>query len=201
MYFLRIMAGITIIAVTIGFATPYIKNTNNIFLITIFGLFATIFNAWSQTTVYYSIFNLNNKREGVSKVWPTLSVEKEVYLLGYKNAWKYFVVSFFFGLIMFFGIVLLIIPGIIFYVWYGFCIFIALENNTTAIESLKQSKLLVKGKFFPVLGRSSLIVLVLFVTYVSISFVPYIGGLLVSLLAPLFLLPMYLLYRDLTTVN
>jgi hypothetical protein len=56
-------------------------------------------------------------------------------------------------LIIFGGFVLLIIPGIIFSVWFAFSIYEVVLKNKKVIESIKASKALVKGRWWAVLWR------------------------------------------------
>jgi len=50
------------------------------------------------------------------------------------------------------GFILLIIPGIIFSIWFIFAIYsIAIDNNNNAIDALKKSKALVQGRWFETL--------------------------------------------------
>ncbi len=121
----------------------------------------------------------------------------------YKKAWKYafklLLASLLVGLIVFGGMILLVIPGIIFAVWFTFFRFGIAEKELDIGASLKQSKALVTGRFWKVFGR--LIVFTLFgmLGQILFSFVPILGPAAVTLFGALFLLPYYLLYRELAS--
>lgn len=62
-------------------------------------------------------------------------------------------VSIFVGFITFFGALFLIIPGIIFAVWYFFSVHTVIFDRKTIIEGIKTSKALVVGRWWSVLWR------------------------------------------------
>jgi len=117
-------------------------------------------------------------------------------------AWKkyklFFLLTILLGLVVGLGFVLLIIPGLLFMVWFSLSRFIVVESKVGIKEAFVKSKELVKGRFWPVLGR--LIVFGLFSSIVGfvVAVVPYgIGAALGVFLEALFLLPSYLLYKEL----
>ncbi|MFH1946915.1 MAG: hypothetical protein ABIJ23_02035 [Candidatus Magasanikbacteria bacterium] len=58
------------------------------------------------------------------------------------------------GLIVAGGLILFIVPGIIFSVWFAFTIYnITIDENSNAIEALKNSKKLVDGRWWEVIWR------------------------------------------------
>lgn len=70
-----------------------------------------------------------------------------------KIFWKAIGVSILYGLIVFGGSLLLIIPGIIFGFWFYFSRLGVILDNQSPIEALKTSKKLVAGRFGAVLWR------------------------------------------------
>ncbi len=62
-------------------------------------------------------------------------------------------VSILTGLIVLGGLFLLFIPGIVFIIWYVFAFYHVSIDGTKGMAALKESKMLVAGRFFPVLGR------------------------------------------------
>ena len=70
-----------------------------------------------------------------------------------KLIWPMFVVSIIAGLIIFGGMLLLIIPGIIFSVWYAFSVYTVIFDNKKNMAALTASKDLVTGKWWGVLWR------------------------------------------------
>jgi len=74
------------------------------------------------------------------------------------------------GIVTMIGFALLIIPGIIFSVWFAFSYYVLLFEGKTGIDAMKASKAYVKGRWWAVFGRFAFIVLV------SIIFSVVFGG-------------------------
>jgi uncharacterized membrane protein len=186
-FFAKIMSVVVILTSAIGYLISYFYSSNewqNAGFV-ILTLLSIVVGLWSQTTQYFAILKMGNK-------------EKEIFRLGLKNILKFFLVALVVGLIALLGLVLLIIPAIIFGVWYSFSIWLVLDKNLKIGEALKTSKAMIKGRFWKVLGRSFVFGLFIFLISLIITIIPYAGSLLISFVSPLFMLPFYLLYRDLS---
>jgi hypothetical protein len=125
-------------------------NPYNIVLVLILDLLAVILFVlffWSQLALIYAI--ANNK-----------SSAKEAYISSRKMLWAYFVLSFLTGLIVFGGFVLLIIPGILFYIWLILATFVFVAEGDKEVNALLKSYEYVKGYFWQVSLR------VLFITLI-----------------------------------
>jgi hypothetical protein len=57
------------------------------------------------------------------------------------------------GLIILGGLLLFLIPGLIFSIWYAFTQLATILEDKKPVEALSASKMLVQGRFFPVLWR------------------------------------------------
>lgn len=195
-YFAKIMAVVVLLTTSVGFAFGYLfpqqsweniqyENPMMIVLFTVLTLLSVVLGLWTQTTTYFSILKLGQ-------------TEKEVFKLGFSNMLRFFAISFIVGLIVLFGLILLIIPAIIFGVWYSFSVWLVLDKGMGIREALRTSKAMVKGRALKIFGRS--IVFGLFTLLISIltSVIPYAGSLIASFITPLFMLPFFLLYRDLS---
>lgn len=81
----------------------------------------------------------------------------------YKEAfplfWSYVWISILVGLAVLGGLILLLIPGIIFAVWFAFVGFVLVLERLKGRKALKRSRELVKGYFWYVLGYTILIYL------------------------------------------
>lgn len=80
---------------------------------------------------------------------------------GLKYFWKYLgllIVSIFLLAILF---ILFIIPGIIFMIFWAFATFVLIRENTGIWESLKRSKLIVKGRWWRTFGYVILLGLIM----------------------------------------
>lgn len=87
----------------------------------------------------------------------------------------------------------------IFVVWFTFSRFIYIDQKLGVRASLRTSRELVKGKFWAVVGR--LFVFGLFTPLLGfiVSIIPYgMGGVVTALFGALFVLPYFLLYRELS---
>ncbi|MEK7550281.1 MAG: hypothetical protein AAB535_00645 [Patescibacteria group bacterium] len=124
---------------------------------------------------------------------------KDTYKTSLKYLWKFFLTSFIVGLIVIGGLILLIIPGVIFSIWYAFALWGTVDKGYGISESLRQSKNLTKGKFWKIVGQISVLVLFTLIVQIGFSFLPKVGTLITTIFGGLFLLPYYLLYRDLQT--
>jgi hypothetical protein len=74
-----------------------------------------------------------------------------------KRAFPLFVTMLLVGLVIFAGFLLLIIPSIIFGVWYGKSYYVSILEEQKPKASLKKSRAYVRGRFWPVLGRAMVI--------------------------------------------
>lgn len=101
---------------------------------------------------------------------------KETLAATWKMLFKFSVLDILIGLIVTLGFVLLIIPGILFWVWFYFAGFELITKGTGIKESLGNSKKLVAGRFWAVVGR--LIIFGLFSALAGflVSIIPYGAG-------------------------
>lgn len=146
---------------------------------------------------------------------PTETTIKSAYQFGLKHFWSYVWLSILTGLAVIGGLILLVIPGIIFMIWFAFGYFILVLEGKRGTEAMKASREYVRGKWFAVFGR----ILVLMVVLMLVSGVvagilsAFIGGAnasegaeAVTNILNIFLVPfsiayMYLLYQDLKKVS
>ena len=126
-----------------------------------------------------------------------LSVGK-IYKKAWKNYWTLLLLSITLAVIYLFGFIFLIVPGMLFVVWFAFSRFMAVEKGFGVREALIRSKELVKGVYWKILGR--LIVFGVFAVIVQmvLSVIPYgVGSVVGSLFGGLYMLPLFLLYKEL----
>jgi uncharacterized membrane protein len=141
-----------------------------------------------QVLAYFSVIDMGES-------------EFEIMKKSFKNILRFFGISLVLGLIFFFGVLLLVVPGIIFGLWYSFVIFLVLDKNMKLKEAMRTSKALVKDKMMKVFGRLTVFSLFSFVASILVSIIPFAGNIVLGLLSPLFLLPVYLLCKDLVGAN
>ncbi|MBL7036618.1 hypothetical protein ISR94_02095 [Candidatus Microgenomates bacterium] len=195
-FFAKIMAVLTIVATLLGLLMGYLypadvyetldfSNLAYTMGFIVLSLIVSIFGVFVRSTTLVSVINTGGDVKGV-------------FGIGYKKIWKYLIVTMVVGLIVFLGGLLLIIPGIMFAVWFSFSTLLVIDKELKVKEALRQSKEMVSGRFWKVLGRFFVFGLFVIVVAVIFDYIPYAGSIIVSFLSPLFILPSYLLYKDLT---
>lgn len=99
--------------------------------------------------------------------------------------WPAFYTSLLTGLIVFLGVLLLIIPGIIFAVWYNFSYYAVILDNTRGMAALKASKAMVQGQWWSILWR-------LFITALIFGLLGLAVGMVLTIMASLLPLASFL---------
>jgi hypothetical protein len=123
----------------------------------------------------------------------------EVFTTAKKSYWIFLLLSIVLTLAYGLGFILLIVPGFLFVVWFAFSKFIMIEKGIGIKESLLKSKEMAKGNYWKILGRLVVFGLFLIIVEMALSIIPFgIGTVLASLCGALFVLPTYLLYRELS---
>lgn len=127
---------------------------------------------------------------------------KEIFEYARKKFWLFAALTIILSLIELGGIILLVIPGIVFAVWYSFAKFIMIIEGKGIKASLKASKSLVTGRFWKVFGRIIVFTLFSILIQIFFSLVPYgMGPILSRLFEALIVLPLFLLYKELLSVS
>lgn len=126
---------------------------------------------------------------------------KETLKIAWGKLGRYFLTNLLTGLIVLVGFIFLIIPGIVFMVWYAFAQYIVINQDIRPIDALKQSKLLVSGYFWPVLGRLFGLMLFFITLQMLVSLIPFVGALAVTLLSPYYVLVPYLIFESLGKIK
>lgn len=82
---------------------------------------------------------------------------ESIYKIALKKLPMAILISLLVGLAVVGGTLLLIIPGIIFAIWFNFSIYTYVLEGKTGTEAMKESKILVKGRWWPVFWRLALL--------------------------------------------
>lgn len=154
-----------------------------------------IWLAYAVVSVWVSVASIISIKEILESKNPDL---KSTLVSSWKKLVGFVLVGLLVGLIVFSGVLLLVIPGIIFGVWLYFSQFAYLDKNLGIRESLRVSKALVDGRFWSVFGRMLAIGLLMGLASMVVSSVPYLGSVVVCLFGALSTLPMFLLYKELS---
>lgn len=147
--------------------------------------FAILIGLWSQAATYFAVKEDGiNFKQSLKTAWPKLG--------------SFFWVSLLAGLAVFGGLILFVIPGIIFGVWFCLSIFVFVSEDLRGTSALKRSKQLIQGYFWPVLGR---MLIVGFVVWL-ISSIKFFGPIInIFFSVPFTIVFQYLLFEDLKRVK
>jgi len=99
---------------------------------------------------------------------------KNVFNRSKKYFWKYIGLSLLIYLCLVPLYLLLIIPGIIFSIYWIFAFYVLVRENTGIWESMKRSKIIVKGKWWKVFGYSLLLGLIIVAVSLVSNFIPFV---------------------------
>lgn len=159
-----------------------------------------ISTVWGQLALIYAI---KDRQENIGLV--------EAYRRGRSKILSYWWVLLLMGFITIGGFILLIIPGIIFAVWFSLAIFIVVSEDLKGMAALLKSKGYVRGRWGSVFWRFLLIgifyvAISLFITFIfwllNIPYSSEINKFIMGLfLTPLMVTYMFLLYSNLKTMR
>ncbi|WP_303722020.1 zinc-ribbon domain-containing protein [Malonomonas rubra] len=120
---------------------------------------------------------------------------------GRRQLWQFFALILLLGLTVGGGSLLLVIPGIIFTVWFFFCQYVLADEELSGIQAMARSRQLVHGHWWAVLGRFLLLPLVTLSIFTLTARLPIIGAplnfIFSLLITPFSLLYYYQIYRNL----
>ncbi len=152
------------------------------------GLFGLLGGGWMIASMFNHICNPN------IGIFTALNQGRKQFL-------PFVVLLLLLGLLITGGTLLLILPGILFTVWFFFCHYILAEEGLRGLQALERSRQLVRGHWWAVFGRFALLLLIALSTAILTARLPVIGAALnfafSLLLTPFSLLYYYLLYQDL----
>jgi hypothetical protein len=146
-----------------------------------------VFVFWAGAANYFVVKNHEEKMgigEAFRQSWPKLNNYAWVMILS--------------GLITSGGFILLIIPGIVFSVWFYFAALISLFENEKGMNALLKSREYVRARWWGIFWRVIFISAILWLVSVLFSilhFPQYVSTILSFLYSPLMIVYMYLLYK------
>ncbi len=140
-------------------------------------LFLILFYFYLISSISYIYISFINTKKEIK--FKTIFDESKRYF------WKYFGLIIVMSILLVLLFLLLIIPGVIFLVYWIFSTFILIREDTGIWGSMKRSKLIVKGKWWTVFGYSLLLLLLTCLSSL-VTFIPIIGWLAYSLFVPPF---------------
>lgn len=145
---------------------------------------------------------------------PTGMTIGNAYQVGKQYFWSYLFLSILVSLAVVGGLILLIIPGIIFGIWFSLAYFALLGEDKRGTQAMKASREYVRGHWWAVFGRMVLLVVVLFVVggiagFIGAMIIPGNEDMVVSLVTyllnlvvvPFALAYSYFIYKDLKALK
>jgi hypothetical protein len=101
-------------------------------------------------------------------------------------------------LIIIFGLVLLIIPAVIFYIWLYFVKYIMVVEDVSPLTAIKKSRNLARGYFWALIIRSAvLFVLNLLASFaVGVLIFPLVKTAILTLITPYWMLLTFMLFEE-----
>ena len=160
----------------------------------------TVGMLWGQTSLLYAI---KDSQEGIGI--------KESYRRGWHKIVSYWWISILAWFIILGGFLLLIAPGIIFWVWFSLAIYILISEDVKGMDALLKSREYVKGHwggvFWRLIFMSALYLIIYFIPVIILDFIEIplaeqISQFIVGLfLAPLFTIYLFLVYSNLKAIK
>ncbi len=87
----------------------------------------------------------------------------ESYKRGFPRGWGMLLASILVTIVVIFGLIIIIIPGIIFITWFMFTYYTLMIEKLSAIDAMKRSKELVKGRLMSTFSKVAVIAVIYFV--------------------------------------
>lgn len=182
--FLLTLTGISAIAAKV-------PKSEAIGLMIVLAIPVSIFMFWPEISLLYAI------KERERKIGIKESLKK-----GWHKLLPFIWVSALVGLAILGGMILLIIPAILFGVWFSLAEYVLVSEDKAGTEALKRSRELVKGYWWEVFGRFIVIGIILGGISLLLNFIPIIGQFLSQILfLPLYNVFSFLLYEDLKRIK
>lgn len=143
-----------------------------------------IVSFWSGAALVFAVADESlSFREALDRSWPRIG--------------SFLWLSMLLGFIVQGGFLLLVIPGLVFMVWFFFGQFIFADDDERGMNALLKSKEYIKGHFLDVFLRFFILMLIAG----SISAIPFVGPLFLLLFWPFALIFIFLVYRDLREIK
>ena len=116
---------------------------------------------------------------------------------GWQKCWSFIWLSTIVGFIITGGFLLLLIPGILFLVWFSLAQFVFVNEDERGLNAIIKSKEYVRGYFLDVFVR----LLLIWIISAVLGIIPLIGPVLTILFVPFMTIFIYLIYSDLREIK
>ncbi len=157
-----------------------------ILLIVVLGIIMVIVNLWAGASLLYAVKGRDQEigiKESFAMAWPKIL--------------SYWWISILNGIIVMLGFLLLIIPGIIFSIWFSFSFYVLVSEDRKGMKALLRSKELVKGYWWKVFWRFFVLNIIIFLIAYIVSFIPFIKTIIYLFITPFSVIFGFLIYENL----
>jgi len=145
-----------------------------------------IVNLWAGVSLLYAIKERDQEigiRESFAKARPKIL--------------SYWWISILVGLITMLGFILLIVPGIIFSVWFSLAVYVLVSEEKKGMKALLRSKELVKGYWWKIFWRLLVLSFVVFLIAYIAGFIPFVKNIIYIFITPFSVTFSFLIYENL----
>lgn len=161
-----------------------------ILIVVIAFLVIVIISLWTGLSLLYAIKERDQKigiKESLTKGWPKII--------------SYLWISILVGFITIGGFLLLIIPGIIFAIWFSLAAFVFVSEDLKGMNALFRSKQLVKGYWWKVFWRFLVLNIIICLVSFITGFIPFVGNFIMLFTLPFSITFGFLIYENLRKLN
>lgn len=157
-----------------------------ILIIIVLGIAVIIVNIWASIALLYAVRE-RDKKIGI----------KESFAMAWHKILSYWWVSILVGLITMLGFLLLIIPGIIFAIWFSLAGYVLVSEDLRGMKALLRSKQLIKGYWFKVFWRLLVLNMIIFLIAYIVGLIPFLRNIIYLFIAPFSVIFSFLIYENL----
>ena len=122
---------------------------------------------------------------------------KEAFDQSFLKIFSYWWIAFLNGLFVIAGLVLFIIPGIIFGIWFFLSEFVLISEGPKGKKALFRSKNLIKGYWWQVFWRIALLNIIIFSLSFALSYIPFVNNIIFIFITPFSAVFGFLIYKNL----
>lgn len=146
-----------------------------------------VISVWSKSSLLIAI------RDSEEKIGI-----RESFKRSQKYIWHYFVISILLGFLIFGGMTLLLVPGIILGIMTVFSHFVLVNEEEKDINALAKSREYVRGYWWEIFGRIVLLLIVIFI----LSTIPVLGMIITFFFAtPFAMVYIFMMYKNLKEIR
>lgn len=130
-----------------SFINAYIPETISLtnLLIVLIAIISLFIGFWSSLALIHAVdVYLENKQ---TEPWKTH------YIATIGFIWPAFYTTIFVGIVVVLGLILFVIPGIIFWLWYYFSLYEVIVGSNKGVTAMRASRRIVKGRWFSVFWK------------------------------------------------